>query len=386
MKVVLEPIFHKGRRCIALKFTYNFELKEYLKTFQGVYWSRTQRCFYLYYDEARLIEFTDYLKEGGIDFNNTLCVNNLRKRQGNIVSIGVLSKQKVTVHKEYIDYLKGRRYSKSTVTVYGNFVQDFLRFTKGKDVNQLNEEDVRLYIQWAVDKLNYSISTHRQMVSALKHFAHFYPVCSINIEKINMPKRDRILPVVLNKDEIIAILQATKNLKHRTAIAMLYGSGLRIGELINLELSCFDFNRKQLHIRYAKGRKERYTVIAESCIPLLKNYHATYKPKKYLIENPKGGKYSSGTVRTFLKQSCKLAGITKNVTPHSLRHSFATHLLEQGTDLRYIQELLGHSRPETTMVYTHVTRRDLQSIKSPLDSFGRVKPLPNIDYSKPFLT
>lgn len=386
MKVTLEPIFHKGSRCIALRFTYSYELKEYLKRFPGVYWSKSLRCFYFFYKEARLIEFTNYLKEGGIIYHKIRKVNNLRKRKGNIVSLGVLNKQKVEVHTEYVDFLKGRRYSKSTVKVYANFIQDFLRFSKDKDVNTLNEDDVRLYIQWAVDKLNYSISTHRQLVSALKLFTHFYPLCSIDMEKINMPTRDRNLPVVLSKDEIIALLQATKNLKHRTALAMLYGSGLRIGELINLELRCFDFNRKQLHIKNAKGRKERYTVIAESCFPLLKNYYATYKPVKYLVENPKGGQYSPSTIRVFLKQSCKLAGITKRVTPHTLRHSFATHLLEHGTDLRYIQELLGHSRPETTMVYTHVTRRDLQAIQSPLDSFKGNEPLPYIEHTKPFLS
>ena len=386
MKVTLEPIFHKGTRCIALRFTYSYELKEYLKRFPGVYWSTSLRCFYFFYKEARLIEFTNYLTEGGINHHKIRKVNNLRIRKGNIVSLGVLNKQKVEVHTEYVDFLKGRRYSESTVKVYANFIQDFLRFSKDKDVNTLNEDDVRLYIQWAVDKLNYAISTHRQLVSALKLFALFYPLCSIDMEKINMPARDRILPVVLSKDEIIALLQATKNLKHRTALAMLYGSGLRIGELINLELSCFDFKRKQLHVKNAKGRKERYTVIAESCFPLLKNYYATYKPVKYLIENPKGGKYSASTIRVFLKQSCKLAGITKRVTPHTLRHSFATHLLEHGTDLRYIQELLGHSKPETTMVYTHVTRRDLQAIQSPLDSFKGKEPLPYIEHTKPFLS
>ncbi len=200
-----------------------------------------------------------------------------------------------------------------------------------------------------------------------------------------MPKRDKKLPVVLSKEEVLKILQVTKNLKHRTIIAMLYGSGLRIGELIDLELSCFDFNRKQLFIKQAKGRKDRYTTISESAFPLLKNYYQTYKPKKYLIENPKGGKYSAGSIRTFLKQSCKLAGIDKNVTPHTLRHSFATHLLESGTDLRYIQVLLGHSRPETTMIYTHVTRKDLQAIRSPLDGIVE-KQVPYIDHSKPFLT
>ena len=202
-----------------------------------------------------------------------------------------------------------------------------------------------------------------------------------------MPKKDRKLPVVLSPEEIMTLLQVTKNLKHRTVIAMLYGSGLRIGELVDLKLSCFDFDRRLIHVRNSKGRKDRYTSIAESCIPLLQNYYGTYRPKEYLIENPKGGKYGPGSIRSFLKRSCELAGITKKVTPHTLRHSYATHLLENGTDLRYIQELLGHSRPETTMVYTHVRRKDLQAIRSPLDNLMNIKKdIPYIENKKPALT
>jgi integrase/recombinase XerD len=206
------------------------------------------------------------------------------------------------------------------------------------------------------------------MVSDFKHFAHFYPACAINLDKIYMPKKDRKLPTVLSIEEVLTLLQVTKNLKHRVTIAILYSSGLRISEIINLKLSDFDFKRKQLHIQNSKGRKDRYASIAVSMFPLIKNYYKTYKPKKYFIENPKGGKYSPESIRAFLKKNLKLSGITKTVTPHTLRHSYATHMLEQGIGIRHIQELLGHSRPETTMIYTHVTRKDLEQIKSPLDT------------------
>ena len=279
-----------------------------------------------------------------------------------------LSQEKQLVYTEFISFLKGKRYSESTLKVYGHFVYCFLKHTDNKPLELLDENDVRLFIETSVGILNYAVSTHRQMVSALKHFAYFYPACAINTEAIFMPRKDRKLPEILSIQEVLSLIEVTKNIKHKTIIAMLYGSGLRIGELLHLQLKDFDFDRDQLHIRNAKGRKDRYATIAKSVHPLLKSYYTSYKPTVYFIENPNGGLYSAGSVRSFLKKSCRAAGINKKVTPHTLRHSYATHLLEQGTDIRYIQELLGHSKPETTMIYTHVTQKSLRDIKSPLDT------------------
>jgi len=367
--ITLEPFTHNSKSCIAIKFAYNFEIKEYIKNFNGVYWTKTHRTFYIYFDEVRLKDLKTYIKKEGLrilDSDN----NNIAPHY----SIGVklelkpLNEEKTLVYRHFLEFLKGKRFSTSTIASYSGFILKFLRFTDSKPVNELNETDVRHYIEWTVEKLNYTISTHRQMVSGFKHFAYFYPACSIDIDKVYMPKKDKKLPTVLSIEEVFLLLKSTKNLKHRTIIAMLYGSGLRIGEIIDLKLSDFDFNRKQLHIKSSKGRKDRYTTIAESLFPLLKNYHKTYEPKIYFIENPKGGKYSPESIRAFIRKNTKTAGIIKTVTPHTLRHSYATHMLEQGTDIRYIQELLGHSRPETTMIYTKVTRKDLQQIRSPLDT------------------
>lgn len=366
--ITLEPFTHNSKSCVAIKFPFDFETKEYIKKFNDVYWTNTHRTFYIYYDEIRLENFKAYLKKGGLQLNEEPRQDIVPYyRKGVTFELAKLNEEKTNVYRHFLGFLKGKRFSDSTITTYSGFILEFLRFTGDKPVDKLNENDVRHYIEWAVSTLNYAISTHRQMVSSLKHFTYFYPACSINIDKIHMPRKDKKLPTVLSIEEVLLLLQSTKNLKHRTVIAMLYGSGLRIGELIDLKLSDFDFKRKQLHIKNAKGRKDRYTTIAESLFPLLKNYHNTYKPKVYFIENPHGGKYSAESIRAFLKKNVKAAGLTKLVTPHTLRHSYATHMLEQGIDLRYIQELLGHSRPETTMIYTHVTRKDLQQIKSPLD-------------------
>lgn len=368
--VSLESFTHHSKQCIAIKFPFNFELKEYLKKFEGVRWTKTHRTFYIYYSEIKLEDLKNHLKKGNIRIINRKPENNTTRIANNGVKITLkpLNKEKKIVYRHYLEFLRGKRFSKSTIASYSNFILEFLRFTDQKSINKLDENDVRNFIEWAVQSLNYSVSTHRQMVSGFKHFAYFYPACAINIDKIYMPKKDKKLPVVLSIDEVISLLQATKNLKHRAVLAILYSSGLRISEIINLKLSDFDFNRNQLHIQKSKGRKDRYATIAKSVFPLIKNYYNTYKPKTYFIENPKGGQYSPQSIRSFLKKSLKLAGITKTVTPHTLRHSYATHMLEQGIGIRHIQELLGHSRPETTMIYTQVTRKDLEQIKSPLDT------------------
>ena len=359
---------HHKQKCISLSFAYSFKVKQYIKNGHGVKWSKTFRCFYVLDKGSNRALLVGYLKAGGYTVKTTNITHKQLASKYAPKPKDDLSQEKQLVYTEFISFLKGKRYSESTLKVYGHFVYCFLKHTDNKPLELLDENDVRLFIETSVGILNYAVSTHRQMVSALKHFAYFYPACAINTEAIFMPRKDRKLPEILSIQEVLSLIEVTKNIKHKTIIAMLYGSGLRIGELLHLQLKDFDFDRDQLHIRNAKGRKDRYATIAKSLHPLLKSYYTSYKPTVYFIENPNGGLYSAGSVRSFLKKSCRAAGINKKVTPHTLRHSYATHLLEQGTDIRYIQELLGHSKPETTMIYTHVTQKSLRDIKSPLDT------------------
>ena len=147
----------------------------------------------------------------------------------------------------------------------------------------------------------------------------------------------------------------------------IYSGGLRISELLNLKLNDIDFERKVITIKRAKSKKDRIVMLSEKLIPLLKQYYNQYQPTEFLFENPQGGKYSATSIRSFYKRSLKNAGIQKKVTIHTLRHSFATHLLENGTDIRYIQKLLGHKKLETTQIYTHITKPAFKNLKSPLD-------------------
>jgi len=269
----------------------------------------------------------------------------------------------------YVKFLRGKVLSESTVRTYYVHILDFTIYLKGKPVAELVNRDVEKFVEDVCVERRYSVSTHRQVISAIKQFASFHKECGIENLSLERPRKSRFLPTVLSKQEVIDLLRNTRNTKHKAILALLYSSGLRIGELINLELHDIDADRKQIFIRSGKGRKDRYVIMAESFRQLFHGYLMTYRPLRYFVEgNSPGQPYSPVSVRSFLKRSCKLARINKNVTPHTLRHSYATHLLEQGVDLRYIQELLGHSRPETTMIYTHVSKKDMLKIESPLDT------------------
>jgi len=190
----------------------------------------------------------------------------------------------------------------------------------------------------------------------------------VETDMLERPRREKKLPNVLSKQEVQLLLQHTKNVKHKTMLSFVYACGLRIGELINLRISDIDFDRKTIHIKLSKGYKDRVIGLPQIIESMLKQYFKLYRPKTFVIEGDHPGKiYSSRSAQQVLKKSVTLAGITKPVTMHWLRHSYATHLLEAGTDTRYIQVLLGHSSIKTTEIYTHVSTNQIKNIPSPLD-------------------
>ena len=378
--ILISKVRHRGAIRIKLVFQYDEELISQVRKLDGVRWSDTMKCWHIPFRR----EYLNYLVRN-LTTNVSLVEKNIKagtvkvqketpaKQKPNDKKL-TPSVTKVTGNQEklqkYFRFLEGRRYSRSTVDTYCYFASDFLDFLKGKPLKDIDNRDIEFFIEEVIVPRNYSIASHRQFISSMKHFAECFPETGINHIELPLPKKSRKLPEVLSKDEVIAIIQATKNLKHRAIITLLYSAGLRIGELLNLRLSDIDLERKQIFIRDSKGRKDRYVFLAESFIPLLSNYLSTYRPSLWFVEGTKKKQYSPSSIRSFLKESCKLAGITKRVTPHTFRHSFATHLLEDGVDIRYIQELLGHNKPETTMIYTHITKRQLMNIRSPLDTIA----------------
>lgn len=269
---------------------------------------------------------------------------------------------------KYIQSLKERRYSKNTLNTYCDLFSQFVGHFKDKDLNSITRDEIENYIYHLITDRKISHSTQNQHINAIKFYYEKVLNYKPEYYQISRPRKERKLPEVLSKEEVHRIITSTTNIKHRCILTMIYASGLRIGELLKLKPADIDLDRKVVFCKGAKGKKDRLVKLSNNIIPLLLKYVEQYKPTNYLFIGMKGGKYSEESVRNILKSACKKAGIHKEgIRVHTLRHSFATHLLESGIDLRYIQSLLGHDSIKTTEIYTHISKDALNKVNSPLD-------------------
>jgi site-specific recombinase XerD len=254
-----------------------------------------------------------------------------------------------------------------------------MQFFYDSDPMDLGEEEIRNYLLYLVDKKKLSKSTQNQAINSIKFYYEKVLGQERKVYHLERPLREYRLPAVLSQEEVLKIFEATSNLKHRLMLMLIYSSGLRRSELLNLQVGDVDVNRGMVLIRGGKGRKDRQSVFANYLTPLLDEYLKKYKPGFWLFEGVGGEKYSASSLRQLLKAAVEKAGIRKRVRLHMLRHSFATHLLEAGTSTRYIQVLLGHQSPKTTELYAHVSRFALDRIKSPLDELASSRKLESRD-------
>ncbi len=361
-----------GDDVVVMHFSYNKDVKNAIKSIPGTIWDRVNKFWYIPLNKFNLNSVTLTLN-GIADVNMSAlkkAYNDKSEIQKNSQFANREIKERVrksNVIMRYVRFLEGKRFSKSTVDTYSNFAVDMFLYIGKRSISQITEQDIKDYIDNSFVPNGYSISTHRQFISSMKHLTECFPEMKISDITLTMPSKSKKLPDVLSEQEIVRLIDNAKNIKHKTIITLLYSSGLRVGELINLKISDINIERKQIFIRNSKGRKDRYVILADSFIPMLNEYLIAYSPQYWFVEGTPGKQYSSSSIRNFLKHLCEISGINKKVTPHTLRHSFATHLLENGVDIRYIQELLGHSKPETTMIYTHISKKQLMKIQSPLD-------------------
>lgn len=368
-KISISYLIHRENEQIAIKFDYDDEIKSHVKQLEDVRWSQTHKCFYLPFS-----------------FENTEIVFNHIRSKGWFVDYSKLKKNKeyVPIKKTYYlpplsegnkkslmrykRWMEQKRLSANTVNTYYEVTALFLKYLQKKQTLVINIKMIERFNYEFIVEPNKSISYQNQCINGIKKYLEYLgePLEKFELERPKKPKR---LPVVLDKSEVKSILEASKNLKHRTLLSLVYSAGLRIGEALNMRMEDIDSKRMLIHVKKAKGNKDRFTLLSPEFLKLLRIYHETYKPKNYLFEGQNREKYSFGSAQNILKRAAGKAAIKKKITLHTLRHSFATHLLENGTDIRYIQELLGHSSPKTTMIYTHVSTTSLRQIKNPFDDF-----------------
>jgi len=263
--------------------------------------------------------------------------------------------------------LKLRGYSQKTIKSYMSHARLFLGYC-GKNANQLVKEDINCYLLYLLEQKGNAHSFVNQAVSSIKFlFGKVLMEDDLTLDIVR-PKKEKKLPEVLSQNEVRHILDNVTNFKHKAILFLIYSSGLRVGEVVRLKLKDIDSDRMLIHVVQGKGRKDRYTVIAEVALGVLREYVQKFRPVEWLFQGEEVGRHiTERTVQRVFENAKEKSGIQKKVSVHSLRHSFATHLLEGGIDLRYIQELLGHQSSKTTEIYTHVTEKGIKNIASPLD-------------------
>lgn len=339
-------IKHKGEQRIAVYFKQSDILNDRIKKLKDAKWSNSLKAWHLPVTNDNIVRFK----------------LNTKNEHGPELTSSTTSKVDA-----FIRYLKSKRYSENTIKTYKEALLTFLKFYNQKLLNDITSDDIIIFNNDYVVKKNLSASYQNQIVNAIKLFFAQIENTKIDIELIHRPKKYNPLPKVLAMEEVAAIINVLNNRKHKCMISLIYAAGLRRGELLNLKIVDIDSKRMQILIKKAKGGKDRVVPLSETGLILLREYYKNYKPKLYLFEGRDENQYSERSLSLVLKKACALAGIKKEVNLHMLRHSYATHLLEAGTDLRYIQELLGHKSSKTTEIYTHVSQKSLSKIISPLD-------------------
>jgi integrase/recombinase XerD len=345
MNYSVKLIRYKGVGRIGVYFEKDTKLIARIKTFEGARWSRTMNAWHLPDTPENRLHFG---------------LPSLASTQANAEGQQAIEKFK--------QHLRSKRYSESTIGTYSDGLRSFLVFYNTKPIAEITNEDIILYNNNYILKKGLSASYQNQVTNAIKLYFKLIRETKIDIEKVHRPKRAKVLPNVLSKEEVKAILEAHSNVKHKMMLSMIYSCGLRCGELIALKPVHIDSKRNIVLLQNAKGKKDRIAPLSPKILEMLREYFKLFKPTTYLFEGQTAGTlYSAKSLQQVLKQALQKTGITKPVTLHWLRHSYATHLLESGTDLRYIQELLGHNSSKTTEIYTHVSTKSIQQIKSPFD-------------------
>lgn len=361
-----------GRLVIKFLGRYDREWIEELKGFGRYNYDNLRREWLIPWSQFAVDSLSDYFSSGGITVITVKSevspvIKEKREKKGSEIRDRILSKASLGGIELVRKYLEEKRYSKRTLEAYLSHLDLFFKYFHEKDPSDLTEDDISEFVDDHIIRLGYSASYQNIIISAIKMYFSLSGSGRLELDSIERPRKSKALPKVFSKEEVMKLFNVTRNNKHKLMLWLIYSCGLRRSEVINIKLNDLDKERGLLHIREGKGKVDRIVPIPQKIWEKIRLYLDGYKPITYLFEGQSGGRYSVESVYSVFKQSLRRAGIRKDVGVHCLRHSYATHLHESGLDIRYIQELLGHKSSRTTEVYTHVSRRNLFAIRSPIE-------------------
>lgn len=370
-QITLRHLLIGSEKCIGFQFFPHKAVQALLKQLPGIKWSNKYNMAFIKNTPGNLTLIFQSFK--GVAWVN--CKYFFKDKPVNIKSeragdISWVRRRKLAADYKpcpdaYLQKLQLKKYSENTIRAYVTGFERFLNHYRQAEVNALNEQHIRDYLSVLVKK-GHSNAYINQTVNAIKFYYEIVLDMPNRFYEIERPRKENKLPKVISKEEVLTIIAHTNNIKHRCIVSLLYSAGLRRSELINLKISDIDSKRMLVRVEQSKGNKDRYTLLSNKLLTDLRSYFKAWRPKVYLFEGQDGAQYSGTSINKILHRACNKSK-TKRISAHTLRHSFATHLLEAGTDLRYIQNLLGHSSSKTTEIYTHVATNIIKSIKNPLD-------------------
>ena len=383
-EITLRPLEHRGGQWIGLYFAPQQQLTDIVRRLAGIKWSQQNKCWYLPLSLQQLQTIkSSFGKLAIIDetmvqsvfekqelLQETLPAKKLAVSKPFNPVLYTLSVENIEALRQFVQQLKLKGYSNSTITTYRSEFLQLLQLLNKKPVNDLSVDDVKRYMVYSMEKLGISENTAHSRINALKFYFEQVLGRDKFFWEIPRPKKPQQLPRLLNEKELAGLFNALSNKKHKAMLFTAYSAGLRVSEIVNLKIADIDSERMQIRIANAKGKKDRYVNLSPVLLDILRKYISTYKPKPrlYLFESDDTGTaYPTRTVQQIFANAKNKAGILKQVGVHSLRHSFATHLLDKGTDIKYIKDLLGHFNIKTTERYLHVSKQQLVNIVSPLD-------------------
>ncbi|MBX9781310.1 MAG: site-specific integrase [Chitinophagaceae bacterium] len=380
--VVLRPFVHKGVTCIGIYFLFDVDITKKVKSIAGIKWSYTARCWYVLCEKKNYETICTVLGSDVYIETNALrnflqqrkamavCDKPIHRGTFEMIVYNPLCAENILAMTAYKNMLLLKAYSVATIKNYMNEFHQLLRLLGNRNINSLGKEQIMSYLLWLLEKRGCSEMKVHTAVNAIKFY--FEQVMGRGKEFYNLPrpKKPWKLPAILAEEEVIRIIGHIKNIKHRAMVMAGYAAGLRVSEIVGLKLSNIDSKRMMIHIQGAKGKKDRMVPLSKKLLIILREYWKLYKPTVNLFEGQYGEAYSKRSVQEILQKAKQEVGIQKKGSVHMLRHSYATHLMEAGTDIRIIQELLGHNSIKTTMRYTHVSKKELGRIESPLDKLN----------------